>query len=88
MARSVGFKIDHSDHCHYCSRGSDHQSGDEAAFTGTEALNRTISYAREDQRRCALMLEMNRVSKLFNPGTVDEKIALMDINLHLKPGIS
>lgn len=32
------------------------------------------------------MLEMNRVSKLFNPGTVDEKIALMDINLHLKPG--
>lgn len=34
------------------------------------------------------MLEMNRVSKLFNPGTVDEKIALMDINLHLKPGIS
>ncbi len=32
------------------------------------------------------MLEMNRVSKLFNPGTVDEKIALMDVNLHLKPG--
>lgn len=32
------------------------------------------------------MLQMNRVSKLFNPGTVDEKVALMDINLHLHPG--
>lgn len=32
------------------------------------------------------MLQMNHVSKLFNPGTVDEKVALMDINLHLNPG--
>lgn len=32
------------------------------------------------------MLQMNRVSKLFNPGTVDEKVALMGINLHLHPG--
>ncbi|GAB6931350.1 ABC transporter ATP-binding protein [Paenibacillus sp. JCM 10914] len=32
------------------------------------------------------MLEMNHVSKLFNPGTVDEKIALIDVNLHLKAG--
>ncbi|NMO96302.1 ABC transporter ATP-binding protein [Paenibacillus lemnae] len=32
------------------------------------------------------MLKMNHVSKLFNPGTVDEKIALMGVNLHLKPG--
>lgn len=32
------------------------------------------------------MLQMNHVSKLFNPGTVDEKVALMDVNLHLKPG--
>lgn len=32
------------------------------------------------------MLNMNHVSKLFNPGTVDEKIALTGVNLHLKPG--
>lgn len=32
------------------------------------------------------MLSMTNVSKLFNPGTVDEKIALMGVNLHLKPG--
>lgn len=32
------------------------------------------------------MLKIEKVSKLFNPGTVDEKIALMDANLHLKPG--
>lgn len=32
------------------------------------------------------MLQMNHVSKLFNPGTVDEKVALMGINLHLHPG--
>lgn len=32
------------------------------------------------------MLELSNVFKLFNPGTMDEKIALMDINLKLKPG--
>ncbi|MFC5531180.1 ABC transporter ATP-binding protein [Cohnella yongneupensis] len=32
------------------------------------------------------MLELTKVSKLFNPGTPDEKIALMDINLQLNPG--
>ncbi|MDQ6422087.1 ATP-binding cassette domain-containing protein [Paenibacillus sp. LHD-117] len=32
------------------------------------------------------MLKIDGVSKLFNPGTVDEKIALMNANLHLKPG--
>lgn len=32
------------------------------------------------------MLRIDKVSKLFNPGTVDEKIALMDANLHMKPG--
>lgn len=32
------------------------------------------------------MLEMANVSKLFNPGTPDEKIALMNIELKLKPG--
>ncbi|MHA6481155.1 ABC transporter ATP-binding protein [Paenibacillus sp. strain BS8-2] len=32
------------------------------------------------------MLKVEGVSKLFNPGTVDEKIALLDANLHLKPG--
>jgi putative ABC transport system ATP-binding protein len=32
------------------------------------------------------MLELSHVSKLFNPGTADEKIALIDINLKLKPG--
>ncbi|MEF2248232.1 MULTISPECIES: ABC transporter ATP-binding protein [unclassified Paenibacillus] len=32
------------------------------------------------------MLEINNVSKLFNPGTIDEKIALMNANLVLKPG--
>ncbi|MBB6672091.1 ABC transporter ATP-binding protein [Cohnella nanjingensis] len=32
------------------------------------------------------MLELNAVSKLFNPGTPDEKIALIDIRLKLNPG--
>jgi putative ABC transport system ATP-binding protein len=32
------------------------------------------------------MLNLSNVSKLFNPGTPDEKIALMGINLKLNPG--
>lgn len=32
------------------------------------------------------MLEVRNVSKLFNPATPDEKIALSQIRLHLKPG--
>ena len=32
------------------------------------------------------MLKIENVSKLFNPGTVDEKVALLGANLHLKPG--
>ncbi|KIL42238.1 ABC transporter ATP-binding protein [Gordoniibacillus kamchatkensis] len=32
------------------------------------------------------MLELSQVSKLFNPGTADEKIALTDIRLKLAPG--
>ncbi|MGG1555189.1 ABC transporter ATP-binding protein [Paenibacillus ferrarius] len=32
------------------------------------------------------MLQLSHVSKLFNPGSPDEKIALIDIHLSLKPG--
>ncbi|UJF33477.1 ABC transporter ATP-binding protein [Paenibacillus hexagrammi] len=32
------------------------------------------------------MLQLSNVSKLFNPGTPDEKIALIGINLKLNPG--
>jgi putative ABC transport system ATP-binding protein len=32
------------------------------------------------------MLHLSKVSKLFNPGTPDEKIALIGINLKLNPG--
>lgn len=32
------------------------------------------------------MLKINHVSKTFNLGTVNEKKALIDMNLHLKPG--
>lgn len=32
------------------------------------------------------MLKLTSVSKLFHPGSPDEKIALSDINLHLLPG--
>ncbi|WEK54032.1 MAG: ABC transporter ATP-binding protein [Candidatus Cohnella colombiensis] len=32
------------------------------------------------------MLQLTKISKLFNPGTPDEKIALMNINLHFQPG--
>ncbi len=32
------------------------------------------------------MLELSNVSKLFNPGTPDEKIALLRVNLKLNPG--
>lgn len=32
------------------------------------------------------MLKMNQISKTFHPGTVNERKALVDINLHLEPG--
>lgn len=32
------------------------------------------------------MLELKHISKTFNPGTVNEKQALTDVSLHLKPG--
>lgn len=32
------------------------------------------------------MLKLMNISKTFNPGTVNEKVALSDLNLHLKPG--
>lgn len=32
------------------------------------------------------MLEVNNVVKIFNPGTINEKVALSGIHLHLKPG--
>ncbi|WP_442601310.1 ABC transporter ATP-binding protein [Paenibacillus sp. KN14-4R] len=32
------------------------------------------------------MLQITNTSKLFNPGTPDEKTALMNVNLHLHPG--
>mgnify|MGYP001485555635 CR=1 FL=1 len=32
------------------------------------------------------MLEISNVAKLFNPGTPDEKVALLNINLTLNPG--
>ena len=32
------------------------------------------------------MLELRHVSKTFNPGTINEKKALSDLNLHLAPG--
>ena len=32
------------------------------------------------------MLEINNIVKTFNPGTVNEKIALRGVSLHLKPG--
>ena len=32
------------------------------------------------------MLNIDRISKTFNPGTVNEKKALSDLSLHLKPG--
>ena len=31
------------------------------------------------------MLKISHVSKTFNPGTVNEKKALQDLNLHLEP---
>ncbi|MBQ0000060.1 MAG: ATP-binding cassette domain-containing protein, partial [Clostridiales bacterium] len=32
------------------------------------------------------MLKINSISKTFNPGTVNEKTALKNLSLHLKPG--
>lgn len=32
------------------------------------------------------MLKLSSVSKLFHPGSPDEKIALVNVNLHLQPG--
>lgn len=32
------------------------------------------------------MLEIEHISKTFNPGTITEKIALRDVSLHLAPG--
>ena len=32
------------------------------------------------------MLTISRISKTFNPGTINEKVALTDLSLHLAPG--
>lgn len=32
------------------------------------------------------MLQLNKISKTFNPGTINEKKALQELSLHLKPG--
>lgn len=32
------------------------------------------------------MLKLNHISKIFNPGTVNEKVAIKDLSLHLKKG--
>ena len=32
------------------------------------------------------MLKLSHVSKTFNTGTINEKKALVDLNLHLEPG--
>ena len=32
------------------------------------------------------MLKVNGISKTFNPGTINEKRALTDLTLHLRPG--
>lgn len=32
------------------------------------------------------MLDINHIAKTFNPGTITEKTALTDADLHLKPG--
>ena len=32
------------------------------------------------------MLELNHISKTFNPGTVNEKVAIKDLSLHLEKG--
>ena len=32
------------------------------------------------------MLKLEHLYKTFNPGTINEKIALADLSLHLKPG--
>ena len=32
------------------------------------------------------MLKINHIAKTFNPGTITEKTALVDVELHLRPG--
>ncbi|MCC8161796.1 MAG: ATP-binding cassette domain-containing protein, partial [Lachnospiraceae bacterium] len=32
------------------------------------------------------MLRLEKIKKTFNPGTVNEKCAVQDLSLHLKPG--
>ena len=32
------------------------------------------------------MLDVSRISKTFNPGTINEKRALQELSLHLDPG--
>ena len=32
------------------------------------------------------MLKLDHISKTFNPGTINEKVALRDLSLHLAPG--
>ena len=32
------------------------------------------------------MLKIDHISKTFNPGTINEKVALRDLSLHLAPG--
>lgn len=32
------------------------------------------------------MLKLSHISKTFNPGTVNEKVAIRDLSLHLEKG--
>ena len=38
------------------------------------------------RKKVPTMLDLKHVSKTFNPGTVNEKVALQNINLHLEEG--
>ena len=58
-----------------------------AIFLGIPYLKKEASASRHSrQRRQRLMLEMRHVTKIFNRGTVDEKVALNDLSLTLSDG--
>ena len=57
-----------------------------AAFLGVPYVKKQFGPEAPCAKEGSVMLEMRHVTKIFNPGTVDEKIALNDLSFTLNDG--
>ena len=91
-ARPLAGRLGHEAHyrCHRHHRLNRPCLAEEMA-TARTARRRALALMSDIEQRpweVIAMLELKQVTKLFFPGTVDEKIALADVNLQLKRVIS